>query len=759
MLKRHYQFESLEHMLASRLRAGGETQPVRCVVFGGTGAVGGAAVLEIARLIMLTEKYDRQWRAEIYATGMSDKEIVQFAQRLWRYAEGNLRAQVIRPRRRYRLGERVDIILRHFRIAPPDDLRERVLHRQQSEGENFSFEGTLESLLTSVQCPFLRFVEDLELGLLDAVLVAVPLPSVAAYALQQIDELAQEFGADHQVATRLKSTFLAVFVKGLAIIRQKLSRRVVIAHTTAIGGMYRVDGESLEIRLGFAHSAQDSFLAHKKYFADRLTELYLDQGLEVLVTAAAIGIDSVEFDRSLPIARGVEATLRTALSKNAASFVSADDLQTKKILLYPARVIDLEATEPPVPLAFGVGKELRVAASLRSGENGYFSVANAVALYHVMKVATSEELAAVVARHIIFGEERRRKWFHDGLCYYTETENAHFAHQVLQSDDRLLRAHHGAFALQAFQDLGSSTHQGRLHELGIICSLLRVLSLGAHMESFDGERLKEAFASWEQFFYDNTSPGYFEDFLQLSTEHLSVTLGRMCEVRSKFDAADLVGFPLRTDAKREGVKEKFFARLATVIRRYLNGVASMGTPIIYRSPSLHRDRVLVGPYIAPLDAAAVDTHCLHGEWSRAAKELGLSPDVVRNWSIANNGFVDFRPHAIATTARSLTDSARTKVMTTTNSKDLVEWLGRIPVGSYFTTCGLLALQHRLSALHREVSNRKVDLGTRESWKNLFFCDRNGKYLMSPGLIEAMRMYTEGLGKVTGTELLWPGWGY
>ena len=38
-------------------------------------------------------------------------------------------------------------------------------------------------------------------------------------------------------------------------------------------------------------------------------------------------------------------------------------------------------------------------------------------------------------------------------------------------------------------------------------------------------------------------------------------------------------------------------------------------------------------------------------------------------------------------------------------------------------------------------------------------DRAGRHILSPGLIETVRMYSEGLGKVTGTEALWPGWGY
>ena len=49
------------------------------------------------------------------------------------------------------------------------------------------------------------------------------------------------------------------------------------------------DGEA-EIRLGFAHSALGKKLVDKKYFADELTQLYIDHGFYALVTAAAVGI-------------------------------------------------------------------------------------------------------------------------------------------------------------------------------------------------------------------------------------------------------------------------------------------------------------------------------------------------------------------------------------------------------------------------------------------------------------------------------------
>ncbi len=95
-------------------------------------------------------------------------------------------------------------------------------------------------------------------------------------------------------------------------------------------------------------------------------------------------------------------------------------------------------------------------------------MANCVALYHVMKVAIPEELAMVLVRRAVFGPERRRDWFQDKLCYYTETENSIFAIRLLYSYPDLIKSHHAAFGLQAYQALGSSCHQARLHELGLL---------------------------------------------------------------------------------------------------------------------------------------------------------------------------------------------------------------------------------------------------------------------------------------------------
>ncbi len=111
------QFASLVHLLRSHERP---DAPVRCVIFGGTGAVGGAVVLELCRLVLLTERFRKTpLRAEIYATGMSDKEIVYFTHRLYLAVEPIAKIEKQTARRHYRIGGRIDLRFAHFHLAVP----------------------------------------------------------------------------------------------------------------------------------------------------------------------------------------------------------------------------------------------------------------------------------------------------------------------------------------------------------------------------------------------------------------------------------------------------------------------------------------------------------------------------------------------------------------------------------------------------------------------------------------------------------------
>jgi hypothetical protein len=771
MWTRYHQFESLEHMLRERLRPGGEDLPVQCVVFGGTGAVGGSVVLELARLILASNRYRQPpLRGRIVATGMSDREITGFVRRLYLALEGQVEIEKIRPRREYRIGAQVDLTFRHFHLTAPTDLAAAVAAARHATEGAVDVEAVLGKAFDALPSPFLEFVEKEDFQhLLDGVVVGIPLPSVATYTMESLDAIAEEHGLDHETLNRIKDRYLHSFVRGLAVIRQRHARHVVMAHTTAVGGMYRVDGTVSEIRLGFAHSALGDLLADKKRFADSLTNLYLDHDLEVLITAAAIGIDAVEFRARLPWVRGVRRVLEAAAEKRGGAPVPLAELQDGRIRLYPAITLEAGVLTGKVrggdPLHFGPGKRLTVEAAIRSGENGLFSVANCMALYNVMKVAIPEELASVIVRRIIFGRERRASWFREGLAYYTQTENAQFAFRVLESDQRLVQAHLGAFAVQSFQALGSSTHQARLHELGLIVLLLRLLDLGRRLGGFSDEELASGVQDLDAFLWSRTRVPSFEDFLGLGVEEQARLLGALCEVRTKFHVGELIGCDLRGQGRRLPGREKFFARLATRIRRYLSTITSLGTPILFVSPRHSEERLKLGPYVAPLDLAVTDAGALRRKLRRMAREAGVPFAQARDWVVVNNGFIDFRPHALATDTRGLPqlpsagEGRRSALLRTRNPDELVAWLASLPAGCYFTTAGLVALDYRLRQLWRQLKQRRVELGTADTWKKLFFRKENGHFALTPGLVESCRMYSEGLGKVTGTEVLWPRWGY
>lgn len=861
----YHEFESLEHLLTTRLLPGGDHRPIRFVVFGGTGAVGGAAVVELVRMILMARDLGRgELRGEVWATGLGDKEISKFVSRLYMAFEEDEEIEKIEPLRHYRLAGRIDLRFDVLRLQLPSDLPEHVAEKMESDPDA-RLEQVLGEYFATQACPFLGFVEKLDDEFLHSVVVAIPLPSVATYTLTTVDRLVAAQGLDHATGQRIKKSYLRTFIQGLATIQQRHARHVVMAHTTAVGGMYRVDGGSSQIRLGFAHSALGKKLVDKKFFADELTQLFVDHGFDVLVTAAAIGIDAVDFRCQLPSDRAVVSRMRERGRTAEHQPWAEEDLSSGRILLYPFETVRIErAPEPPVAesrassaentvaddgvsapeaaadpasakastdantkatttadragteaegreaepentaentvereadtgeqaagtaevpaavrylgqgvgdlgpgaipaeaqggLYFGRGKELLLPAAIRSGENGLFSVANCVALYHVMKVAIPEELAMVLVRHAVFGPERRRDWFDDKISYYTETENSYFALRLLDSYPQLLRAHHGAFAVQAYQALGSSTHQARLHELSLLMLLLRLRELAVSFRDIPEAELVAALQNLDDFFWHRTRIPSFEDLDDLEPAELAANLGRLCEVDSMEAAGRLIGYDPRLHAVRQPGREKFLHRVSTYIQRHLQTITSLGIPILYRG-SDGQERCLVGPYVAPLDTAIAHRDDLPELFEQLADRYETPVDAFRDWTVANNGFVDLRPHAIGSAVQEPGPGMEEHVRRLRDGDELRAWLDSMTPGSYFTCAGVVALHYRLTRLGHRVRQRKVELGTRETWKHLFRQDRRGRHLISPGLVETVRMYNEGLGKITGTEALWPSWGY
>ncbi|MEM8960563.1 MAG: hypothetical protein AAGD38_03720 [Acidobacteriota bacterium] len=758
---RYHELESLEHILAHRPLPGGDDQPVRIVVFGGTGAVGGAVVLTLCRLILLSERYRATpMRTEIWATGIQESDLDHLAERL-DLAFGR-QTTVERNGRRVRVGDRIDIRLYLFAISLPSDL-EAWVDEARDDTESFDFEATMAARFAAQPRPFLNFVEQLSTPpLLNAVVVAIPLPSVAAYTLGKLDRLSQAQGLDQAGCQRVKSAFLDTFVSGLGAIRQRHARRVLMAHTTGVGGMVRVDGGEAEIVAGFAHSARGRQLAEKKHFADQLTEIYLDLGFDVMITAAAIGIDAVEENRPLPADRAA----RRALEELTTSTVDPGDFKSPNILLYGAadcalddgkHTVDMIDPERPLTrhdsaLHFGGGHEIELDVAIRSGENGFFSVANCVALYHVMQVAIAEELALVMVRRAVFGPERRGDWFEDRLCYYAETDNCRFALALLEHHGTLIRAHLGPFSIKAFQALGSATHQARLHETGLLMLLLRLRELAPVIDQLGTLALERGAEDVDAFLWRHTRKPTFDDLAALDAAELADGFAALCTLRTGRDAAIFLG----TDD--DNGKISFLEALARAVRRHLCTITSLGIPILYRHPKMG-DRVLHGPFVGPLELAPTDGRALGDTWRALAERCGASYEATRNWTIANNGFVDLRPHALVSAAKEACPELDDQVRQATTEAELLGILDTLRPGQYFTAGGTVALRTRLLRLHERAADRRLELGTFETWKNLFPVDDDGRLILVPGLIEMARMHAEGLGKVTGTEVLWPDWGY
>src|SRR5207237_9750750 len=78
----------------------------------------------------------------------------------------------------------------------------------------------------------------------------------------------------------------------------------------------------------------------------------------------------------------------------------------------------------PGPVVFERGEEILPSYAIRSGENGFFTVADADSLYRVMRVASASELGLMLARVAVLGDDRLSPWFQDNVCYYHETDSA-----------------------------------------------------------------------------------------------------------------------------------------------------------------------------------------------------------------------------------------------------------------------------------------------------------------------------------------------
>jgi hypothetical protein len=79
--------------------------------------------------------------------------------------------------------------------------------------------------------------------------------------------------------------------------------------------------------------------------------------------------------------------------------------------------------------------------------------------------------------------------------------------------------------------------------------------------------------------------------------------------------------------------------------------------------------------------------------------------------------------------------------------------------SFFSTSGLLAVLFRLRALYGALREAMIELGSLHEWRWQMPRDSGGHIQVVPGIVESLRMASEGLEKTTGTERLSGIWGY
>lgn len=776
---------------------------------GGTGAVGGAAVYQMLSLYEEMFAIEAPADSEVpwlLTTGRVGEDLEIFTHRLFRITLARHvdvtkdAGDSLYPKRIKGAGylthsgvfigmERLNVSLlpqlegAHF-LQPAEraEVVERALQELRAHSEAVGAESAdaFEMLrqVISRRRPFYSFLREYAETRLEnydrrfaSVIVGIPLPSLVAYhsqALRLLAEEREEFTAEG--IEELRDLFVDALHADLVAIKNDLADVVLIAHTTGVGGMLDevagTGGATTSVRLGFAHAAQDEFLAQKHEFAKRLGRRYAESGLLVLTTAAAIGVDEVRIDQRVPLHPKVVQQLFDAdgeLFKGAKELQPAESRASlaagKRVpvrqYVRVHRPITLRFPHPPrsEKLKFERGDDLCPRYSLRSGENGFFSVANAEALYRVMRVASASELGAVLARVGLFGDDPNVPWFVDCICNYTETD---YSRQVFDflGQPELMESQIGGLEPMALQDLGSSKHQSELHMLGLLILLhrLRTLDLNAidpyvNVDHFDARR----------FFLERSRALTFEDLRGWDAEGLSRQLTQLVTAG---DWKDLLA--LNREPSKAGLFEKRDVALEALLGMILEAVwaiPSLGTPVVFSGE--HGDAIRTGYFVGPLDLVIEKSDSLHRTLAKqyeAVRGSGSYEEFL-DFFLCDRGFLDIRPHAILSTAQSLADFSSGKVSRYETEKELRTGLAAIEPFSRFTTCGLVAVLYRLRQLHKTLSEALTEFGTWPEFRWQMPRDGAGHTLLLPGACEAFRMFSEGLEKTTGLERLDGPWGY
>lgn len=788
-----YKKRRLGPRLLEAARSGERYRDVH-VFFGGTGAVGGTALLQAIDLyeeMMSMHAPAPDDVPVLVATGMRDEEIKGFTRRLFRWVESRYGPKM-KPRKvrnGYLTHSGIFVALERFRVvALPGIENLRAVPQVERRAEVVRYLASIDTAIDAApdeinaaleraieqDRPFSAFLESyrakLPSGRADryrSVILGIPLPSLIAYYLGGLETLAGEVPALADRLPGLRDAFERSIRDDVARMRDDQAEHVLVAHTTAVGGMYDEVDDARTIRLGFAHSAVDERIYEKQRAAEKLTRLYAAAGIDMLITAAAIGVDEVQVNAPVPIHHQVQQMLfdaprdlfpgsREAMPPEAKVSQVAGRPVPRQQMARCFRPVTVSLDHPAAsPATFERGQEICPSYVIRSGENGYFTVANSDALYRIMRVASASELGQVLAVCGLFGDDPQSPWFVDHICYYTQSDNSRQVFDFL-AQPMLRRAQLNGLDPVSLQDLGSAKHQGELHTLGLLILLhrLRTVDIDAIPPYVDLERFDA-----HQFFEANSRPLLFEDVAGWDLGELARDLRILVSADTPEELEALKPFA------RHGGTDLFPAKRAArrqVLEAVLKAawqVTSLGSPVIYEEDSVAYVRA--GYFAAPLDLLVTGHDSIRKELQRLHERSGnaCSFERFRDYLVCSRGFVDLRPHAIVTWARDASDDLTYKLARAEDEARLKSVLGGIEPYSVFSTCGLLALLHRLRALDRKLHQAMIELGTLQDFRWHMPRDTYGHVMVVPGIVEAFRMVSEGLEKTTGTDRLDGEWGY
>lgn len=752
------------------------------VLIGGTGAVGGAAALQT--MAMLEEMMTIAPPASaadvpvLIVTGRTDDEVHSFESRLKRFvrtrwgagtAPKHFEHGFLSPGGVYVAVSKFELKpVPGLEIVTDADIRTRgeavdEFLRMAGVDRTTQREAVGEALMAYVRSsrPITSFLEDRLSRLRDygpkpfrSVILGFPLPSILAYQTGGLGVVADVLGLGPEFTGAVKAAFESTFADDLAAVSVEWGARVLVAHTTGVGGMYdeSQDGHTTP-RLGFAHAAKDEALRVKHEEAEHLTREYARRGVYMLVTAAAIGIDEVRMREPIPLHRDIVKALRDAPHEMYRG--SRERKQFIQVFKPATLRLTPDARRPAAggkPLHFKAGREIRPEWTIRSGENGFFSVANSDALYRVMKVASVSELGHVLAQVALLGDDPNVPWFREGICYYTETANQKQVFDFLYQPV-LLGAQLSGLEPMALQDLGSAKHQAELHTLALLIMLHRLRTLDVEaIEEYPDESFNA-----RKFFLENSSPLTFRDLESWDVDTLARDLRTLVTAEKPGHLLPLR--PLIAPGQF-GARDEAHLAVMKVVLEAVFAIPSLGSPIVFED---ERGETLVrcGCWIAPLGDIVTDDDSLRRlfEESYARASPRCTPEEWRAFQIAVNGFVDIRPAGVVSSAKVAADLVPGAVTEHRDDGSLARRLASLEPYSFFATSGLVAVMHRLRALGRLLGQARTDLGTLQDWVWAMMRDARGHTFVVPGVVEALRMASEAQEKTTGTEWLDGLWGY